>query len=1403
MSMNLNIELYGSKSVLPVFCGNCRGTAFYIGNNRFLTAWHVVSDAKFDSTDIRVVFEEQDIYCQLIEFTNMDVALLESSSDIKDIEAIPLLKTEFKLHLDLEIIGFPQEIGNGIDYFGICVRNLRSLRDSSRGFDTMVIRTEAFGFHSYVGFSGSPVLNAAGYAVGIVTDQLHNTLGYTSIDSIAKELSEKEIIYEYNADIHDNRPFGLGTCIQRVQNSIIRAKSRYNKDLHVEDNSFEKGLSYFCGFNVSIIRDQLRESYIGWYNRIPAEYKAAVNGMPDFMKFINEGVITDEFYSDVEFIANHRRNGESNAYFIRGIYRTIFLKLIDKIYRMQGVETLAKEKFLFVTGDAGCGKTHHLCHAVEFLCQHVNVYLLFGTDFCAEKDPEKTICEVLYWENNNALKELNDEMEKKGKYATFFIDALNEGAGTFFWNEKLPQLKCIFEGYNNLKLVVSVRTMELDDALINQFKGWKKHLISGFVNIETAIDKYFENSRIIENPQDYINVREFRKPLFLKVFCKAFYSLPYENRKDIDILQLYMFYFYDRNHEVSLGVDEDPQRNVTSRMMCQIAERSLLSHSCCDIPREKATRIGNKLCHNRTWSKNLYYNLLKANLLMEYKTGEGMKTAFEYDSMGDYLRSYSIFINNKTDSERLNYLLRLVSKRNEKMLNHKERNHIYNTIITFLSVWNPDKTIWKRTEFTDGVLSRMLLDSLSLRNMQSSRSSLHYDDITEIVFKNDDYLNPNFIFKNFSLYRNHLITPIHQKLLKMDMAERDERWTIYVNRLLDDHSYSYTVNQVEINNDEDYKIYVQLLCWLLTSSHPKLRYNVIRRIHAILLERHNLCMRLIELFHGVNDPYILQGVYSAVYGVLLVTRNAELAHHVASLIYIYYYENSINVPSEISVRSWTLKIIEFNSVLNPLDIYWRKSQPPFVRIDNLMNTPDDNFESDMYFGTDHGSQQLHTSLFTWDFNRYVIGTNSRVNSHTYIKDGNGVSLQDITNAVAYRIKEVYKYSKILSNYDSDLPHNSRMTNSHERIGKKYQWIALGEINAYLSDTCKMTKNWWSEELAEKPYPWYDDINSSFDPTLKINENALGIDADLFEEIKHPDLFDGNGHDWVESRENFPPPLIIINDKEGKEWLNIVGYQKVRQSKDEENREIFLYYCPCLVKNEDVLAFEEWAKKQNFYGRWMPENTGTYEFLWNEFPWSDSYKQMHNDEIKIYSHNAPCSITLPYCAQLQENREAIEDEDDFNSTVYMPNADMYDFHKLYTAERGITRDQNDNVVALNRNIVGDILDTLVIGRDLLDEYLKAKNITLFYCTLGEKQLHSGSQLVLMQRLSGCLKYVPEVGPSVIQKLTDERDFPKLKEKELKTSPVKEIPIEQWTQIEASGKTDEILQFFRDLKLKKTT
>jgi len=1382
MSINLNIEEYGGKSILPVTCGSSRGTAFYIGEGRFLTAWHVVAEAKELQEPIIVTLEEETLYCEPEMLGDMDVALLTCTGGTPDISPIQLLQTDFRDE-ELEIIGYPQELGNGTDYFGVCVKNQKKLNNHDRGFDVIVIRTDAFGFHSYSGFSGAPVLNQKGVAVGIVTDQLFNTLGYTSILSFSDHLLERHIHYLECADQYDMRPYGIGKCEELAKQSCQRMKSRYSKERHVEDKELETYLQIFCGYEVDRWATLFRKELNQWYKNASASLKAMVDKLDNLKACMMGDDINNETIHDLEILLNKRINNQSDKYFVTGIFRNKLIEITELMWLSQDADNLAKERFLYVNGEAGCGKTQHMCYFTESISQYRNVYLLFGIDFEPSKNPGQSIREALGWQEENSFNALNSEMELRGRYATFIIDALNEGEGTFMWNTLLPALKAEIESYPRLKLIVTVRTMASGDQLNNHFvSGWEEYKITGFANLRTAIEKYFFYADIHEKADDYLYLKEFQHPLFLKVFCLVFHRLPVESRKDPDILQLYNFYFWSRNDEVSHLVDEDPELMITPSIMKRIGDLSWQDNQCCDVPRDDAVKAANEMCPNRMWSNNLYHALVKANLLMEYRLQSGLKTTFQYDSMGDYLRAQSMLLAYEKDEDLLDSVIKMAKSLEDSSISHNTKPHINHTIKALLSVWNPTEEIWRRKDFTDGVLTRPLLESLDLRNLGSQRSTLPEDLLKGIVLEKDEYINPGFLLDNFTLYRDFLIEPIHEKLMSMSLLERDERWTINVNKMYDDHSYFIKIRRELESNEENARAYIRILCWLMSTSHPQLRNLTKRIVQGWLRDYDQLCKELIEKFFRCNDPYILRGVYSAVYGVLLVRRNNDLTHEVAETVFKCLYENQAMVPIELEVRSWTLKILEFNHFLNPEDPFWSLATPPYRRQENLMEYPKtENFDDVSYFGEGHGAKAMHDSLFAWDFNRYIIGTNSRNESDTYIKDGKAVELDDITKAIAFRIKHVYGYSKLLSDYDGDVKWEERIHRRTERIGKKYQWIAYGEVKAYLSDTCKMKKDRWNDDPPEEiPYPWYDSESITFEPTLTISGNRSYLDQELFDEIPGEDLMVDEAHKWLESRTLVPKPCIIVKDKKAKEWVNIVGYQKKEQAVMDDNRESFIFICPCLVKKDKADDFERWAKDQCFYGRWMPEDSGHYEFLWNEFPWSDSYKSLEFEEdLEIYRHrvSAPCKVSLPYASQLQEYYEGIDDSEEFEAVVNMPCADMFDYFNLHTAERGVTRDENDNVVALCRNLQNDSLDTMVMRRDLLNKYLEARELTMFYCMLGEKRLTMEPQQFFIQRLSCCLKYVPDGEPIVVQPMTDERDFPQPPKKE-EDEGVEGISLESW-------------------------
>lgn len=445
MSLNLNIDNFGGRSVVPITCNGLHGTGFYIGNDCLLTAYHVVSDSEYDGSPIIAKIDNNEVPCELIKLGDMDVALLKSLESIDEslIAKIPILDTEFLEGLDLYIIGYPQEIGNGEDYFGVSVRNHHKMNFAIQGFDVMVHRTDSFGFYSYSGFSGSPVLNEFGYAVGVVTDQLHKSLGYTSIQSVSVELEKNGLEVCKNADELDTRAFGLGTCIRAAKDSISRAKSRYDENRHVEDNELENYIKYFCGIEVSEAQKKLFDGFKDWYGHLPKNYKDFCDEQEAFASYLSTGERIDKFYYALETIARHPDPDYPENTLIKGNYISELNRLIDELQEVQDIEGLSNARWLFISADAGFGKTHHLCHIVRKLSKQTNVYLFFGTDFNNSVDPVRTIEDFLQWKGANNLHLLNEEMKSRGRYATFIIDALNEGEGTYYWFDKLPHLQSI------------------------------------------------------------------------------------------------------------------------------------------------------------------------------------------------------------------------------------------------------------------------------------------------------------------------------------------------------------------------------------------------------------------------------------------------------------------------------------------------------------------------------------------------------------------------------------------------------------------------------------------------------------------------------------------------------------------------------------------------------------------------------------------------------------------------------------------------------------------------------------------------------------------------------------------------------------------------------------------------
>lgn len=1376
-----------------MFCGSyVSGTAFFVSPTHLLTAGHVLAEYYLDKeATVAVVVEDDHKTCRVLAHQDIpDVAILECVDYICPNEyVLPLLSSKFKEGIDLIIVGFPRELGNGVDYFGVTVKNSREKAILKGGFDRMVVRTDSFGFNSYEGFSGSPVINDFGMVVGIETDQLYYSLGYLSIAAI-KELVEREtcIRIEENDDLYDNTPYGLRRSYNHIrEHTADMLKTRYNDKVHVENEEVEKAIQRFCGYGFDDERIEIHDKYMAWHDKMAGVRLSYIDSNPQLVAFLQDGVITDDvmvemeglFYlrdSEKELHADHRKE-------LRTIYNKIYTWLRNmRIYK--------ERKFMHVSGTAGCGKSHLLYREALEISDRQRVYMLLGSEFSSLEDPENTIARVMGWKSSNPLKELDDELaHEEGKTATIIIDALNEGAGTHFWMEQLPILKNKISRYNHLKMIVSLRTLSEEDKLNDILRDdWQPLRVDGFKNRKKAIGDYFEAYEIKTDETPYTKITEFTNPLFLRMFCETYYSQTQEEREKVLRLPIYNRYLEKRNYEISDGVDEDVKQHVTTKFILWVAERSLEQWQCEDMPRPQAYKRSRAVCPYRTWSKSLLKNCLDANLLREYTTSEGDFVDFEFDSMGDYLKAEQLLSHKCDDGDRFRTLVRLYDQMDKARRARFNWQKKYNFIMAFLSVWNPSAGYWEKQEFMKGKLTSLLLSSMSMRNLRDERNTLTANIIGKILQQNADYIDPELILNNMELYGQGLMDEVHKLLMAMKMAERDLKWTTKVNGLFNGGVYMDLIEDLKPTLDHEVKTLLTVEIWMLSASYPYLRAYVMRKVKNTLSEHPNQTEYVLEKFHTVDDPYILSGLYAAVYGVVVSVDKADFSRGIAEQIYSYHYGEVGRAPQDLMVRHWTLKILELANHQDSTIDAWSKAQPPYnVTEDIYAEMPEEDYEADGYFGETFGGKQITRSLFHWDFSRYIIGTNSNNQSRIFYRDGEGVSLKKIEHAIAYLIKHKFEWNDDLGKYDSDVPYQTRAENSVERIGKKYQWIGMYRVYAYLCDTCQMKTNIWTsfENFAEKNYPWYAREHDYYDPTLTEKDLALEKSHQLFDVIRSASTMEQNAKDWLQDERQMPPLYFSLKDHDGRDWIVLQAYSTIKEEKGDDKREQFVFYNGAFANKNDYEKLRAWASNTNFYGRWMPEHSGSIDYRWNEYPWADSYLHLENEDDEIFDVGGG-EMKLAYEAQLQEDYKGIDEEYQFMSTAYMPCKEMMEMFGWHTAERGVIRDAKGDIVAINRDIPGDPLHALLVLRSKLDAYLEAKNKVLFWCLIGEKQL-GNPPYVNIERLTGAAAYSTVVGIDVIQPLRNEPKAPprervKLEKKDI--SSLSEELLEQMHEMDGN-------------------
>ncbi|MGN9063336.1 trypsin-like peptidase domain-containing protein [Segatella copri] len=1289
-------------SVVPVKCDTERGTAFFIAPNTLVTARHIVAQNAVNGVPV-IISTDKQVLCDVEyiaeEGVNVDVVLLRCK-DYQQEDHLKLLAAEFNEDRQLTIVGYPKEFGNCSDIISMEVQD--RLGNRKEDYDTTVVRTDSLAFTSYKGFSGSPVLNEKGSVIGITVNQLGGSLGYASIKSLATRFENHNVVVSKDWQSEDFSPCGRGTSQRQVEKAVGYAALRYNRNLHVGNSGFDEEVNMFALRQYRLYKEKdIKE----------IEYKAIKSFGKELVKYRKGDY--DMLFTKLRIWRNNNPNSERWSPDIKDFYRDEYPKLQLLIDKWR----LGKNQIVLAKGKAGMGKTHYVCATAERLCKEMNVYLLFGSRFSEDQDFESQLCSMMGI-GENALQKLNGKMMEENSNALIIIDALNEGATENFWNVAMKRMETLLKLYDRLKLLITYRDDEEFDLSIPcsiiELRGFED-------NTQEAIQKYFAHYQI-DDTDGNIQKRyfaEFSEPLFLTMFCiVASHDLRYM-MDDFTYSDLFHQYIKYRNDMVSKGVDEDSHRNVTENALMKFAKYSLYYNQCSDISRLKARHYADQICRNRTWSNNLLNWILKENLMLS--TGQqGERLMFGYQKMGDFLMA-DIFMHNKmTDEAKVDFILEKGTRR--------EYASYRRFIIALLSEWELTPQLLERKIATK--MHHLILASLRYhgKNNQAILKWMQNNNIFSVRILHD-------FLQDLTL---EVFMVAHHVLKSADMAHRDKTWSTMVNQeyshRLDAQRFAAFIDIIpREDTDEGWSKIVILLCWMCSSPHPYVRGAIIRKLVEIFGKKLQMVLFALNEFFDCNDPYVVQVITCAIYGHLLRMRDAKEASEIANMILQFLYQNN-KAPEDILVRQWSIQALALADELNGTNVHLGAIRPPFSsenpydriidKAENITNT---------YFGESKGSWKMYETLYGFsDFRRYIIGTNSRSESDVFLKRENdsiqGVFLSDIQLMVANIAKHDFHWNDELGKLDDYVFSEGRYYNLTERFGKKYLWLALYKVDALLSDHfkvadgCNYLYSPTENDIEPTPYPWYTREYSRIDPTILNASDAqayISFQADELEDIQSE-----TNEQWMSKEHQIPQPRLMVKDTDGSEWIVLTCYDGYRLDAEEGTvKDLFLFSNAAFIKYKELEIFGRWAAKQNFHGRWMPERrNGSIDYLWNEYPWADTYKRTLRDvdDWEYPGKSATFTINLSYEAQLQEEWIGLDETKMSLKEVSMPNHLVMKALNLYTAERGVVRDKSNNAIAARNFSIG-IMNGLAMRKEYLDQYLSDNNLALVFYSLGEKYI----------------------------------------------------------------------------------
>lgn len=333
--------------------------------------------------------------------------------------------------------------------------------------------------------------------------------------------------------------------------------------------------------------------------------------------------------------------------------------------------------------------------------------------------------------------------------------------------------------------------------------------------------------------------------------------------------------------------------------------------------------------------------------------------------------------------------------------------------------------------------------------------------------------------------------------------------------------------------------------------------------------------------------------------------------------------------------------------------------------------------------------------------------------------------------------------ELFEEFDRDFGHRSRTENQTERIGKKYQWIALHKVLSKLTDNYEYQSR-RSENKISKHKGTFQTYIRDIDPTTILKEKKKAKRKWWFNISNDFENKSISNKEWMSSVEKLPSfsSLVQLKNDDNEYFLHSINFS-IDGSEDSGRRYRNLYYNinAFILEKSNLEEFINWLKSVNYYGQHgMPKSDNIQKTFLREYPSSKVYEYFDNyyygqikwdDDFEISGKKVPCKVLLTSTSYYNEGRSYDKSVKE-GFEIGLPNKWFIEQMNLkQTINDGEWIDKNGNVIFFDPSIDSCCTTeynengVLVSDKKLFLEYLEQNDYTVIWIMWGEKQVRNNN------------------------------------------------------------------------------